>query len=215
MQTNTIIDLPTAILGFMQVGFTSVGLYFIIRIIFSKNKLCGNLALLGSTFILLGYTFKACWQLIQAVSGEDKPSLNNSLYIFLSAGFICLAFSLYRSQRRVEAMKLSHIWTIPLFLVGIAWAVSGYVGFFTNNRAWFFILLWVGTFANVLLLLQLIYRSLKPQPNWLSAGLFILNLIIIFMFIKNNNQDVSSQIKIMFGQAGFAAASWLLLKKER
>jgi hypothetical protein len=217
MQTKDIIDLPLAVQDFMPIALFATGLFFIARMISRKNKMCGILAYFGGLLITLGGSFKAVWKLIQGFGGNDIPVLSNSLFVLLSAGFICVAFALWRSQRRVEAMNLAHVWTTPVALVAVAWAVAGYVGFFTNSRAWFFILLGITTSANVALLLQLIYRALKPAPIYLAVGLFIVNLIVIFTVAGNSNQDVTfqwfKQAMITLGQASFAIGAWLLLKK--
>ncbi len=217
MQTKDIIDLPLAVQDVMQVVLFASGLFFIALMVSRKNKMCGILAYAGGILIIVGGVFKTIWKLIQAFGGNDIPGLNNSFFVLLSAGFIFLAFALWRSRRRVEAMNLSHVWTTPLVLAATVWAVAGYVGFFTHGRAWFFILSGVTTLANVALLLQLIYRSLKPSPTYLAVGLFIVNLIVLFAVTGNPAQDVSSQwvrqIMTTFGQASFAIGSRLLLKK--
>lgn len=181
--------------------------------------MCGNLAFFGGVFVAVGYTFKSVWKLLRAVGGEDKPFLNNSFYVFLSAGFICLAFALWRSQRRVEAMRLSSVWMFPIVFVAVVWAVAGYVGFFTDSYAWFYILLSAAILANIVLLLQLIYRSLKPTPFWLAASLLIFNLIVVLSVAKNTNSSLSLQginpIIVIFGQGSFAFASLLLAKRKQ
>ncbi len=214
MPTKETVDFPTALLDFLQVAMLASGLFFVFRMVWQKNKMCGNLALFGGFLVTLGGILNAFGTLTKALSGEDKPFFNNSLLVFHAAGIICAAFALYKSQRRDEAMNLSHVWTIPLFLIAIVWAVSGYDGFFTGSRDWFFILFTVTISANTALLLQLIFRSLKPKPNWIAAGLFIANLIVIFALINNPNKDFVYQLKVLLGQGSFAVAAWLLLKKK-
>jgi hypothetical protein len=218
MQTTEIIEFSGALQSVLQTVLFSAGLFFIFRLIYAKNKMCGTLAFLGGILITLGETLKAL-QLISIASGfGDKPNFGNSLLVFLPAGLICVVFALRRSGRRDEAMNLSHVWTIPLFLIAVVWAVAGYSGFFTTGKAWFYILLGAAGSANMVLILQLLGRSLKSSPIWLAVGLFIVNLIVILSFYKNMNPDavlqVFNQNLLTFGQASFAAGSWLLLKKE-
>ncbi len=218
MQTTEIIELPGALQSVLQTILFSAGLFFIFRLIYAKNKMCGTLAFLGGILITLGETFKAL-QLISIASGAgDKPSFGNSLLVFLPAGLICVVFAFWRSGRRDEAMNLSHVWTFPLFLIAIVWAVAGYIGFFTDGKAWFYILLGAAVLANIVLILQLLGRSLKPSPVWFAVGLFIINLIIILSFYKSMNPDLGlqtfSQTLLTLGQGSFAGGAWLLLKKE-
>jgi hypothetical protein len=214
MPTIEPVNLPSVFFEFLQVALFAIGMFFIFKLIWQKNKMCGNLALFGGMFSILGGGLKVFGLFVKVLSGEDKPFFINSLLVFYSAGLICTAFALYKSQRRDEAMNLSQVWTVPVLLVAIVWAISGYSGFFTGNRDWLFILLAVTVSANTVLLLQLILRSLKPKPDWIAAGLFIANLIVIFALVGDNNQGFLYRLKTMLGQGSFAAASWLLLKKE-
>jgi uncharacterized membrane protein len=218
MQTKEIIEFPVVLQSVLQTILFSVGLFFIFKLVYAKNKMCGTLAFLGLILITLGGTFKVLQLISIAADAGDKPSLGNSLLVFLSAGLIFFVFALRRSGRRDEAMNLSHVWTFPLFLVAVVWAVAGYIGLFTHGKAWFYILLGVAALANIVLILQLLGRSLKPSPVWLAVGLFIVNLIVILSFYKSMNPDSGlqefNQLLLTCGQASFAGASWLLLKKE-
>jgi hypothetical protein len=218
MQTTEIIEFSDALQSVLQVGLFSIGLFFIFRLIYAKNKMCGALAFLGGVLITLGETLKALQIISITSSGGDKPNFGNSLLIFLPVGLICVVFAFWRSGRRDEAMNLSRVWTVPLFLIAVVWAVSGYSGFFTTGKSWFYILLGAAVLANVVLILQLLSRSLKPSPVWLAVGLLIVNLVVILLFYKNMNPNLVlqgfNQNLLTFGQASFAAASWLLLKKE-
>jgi hypothetical protein len=217
MQTTETVDFPLAMHAFLQTALLALGLFFVFRMIYAKNKMCGKLSFAGGLLVTFGGLLKTLQLFSLAASGEDKPNYGNSLLVFLSAGFICIAFALWRSGRRDEAMKLSHVWTIPLVLIAFAWAFAGYTGFFTHSLIWFYVLLAVTITANAAMVLQLLYRSLKPSPVWLGVGLFILNLVIISAYFKNLRQGVNvqefSQTLLTFGQGSFAVASRLLLKR--
>jgi hypothetical protein len=218
MQTKEIIELPMALQSVLQTVLFSTGLFFIFRLIYAKNKMCGSLAFFGLILITLGGTLKALQLTSIALNNGDKPNFGNSLLVFLPVGLICVVFALRRSGRRDEAMNLSQVWTIPLFLISVVWAVAGYSGFFTSGKAWFYILLGVAGLANAVLILQLLSRSMSRSPIWLAVGLFIVNLIVMLSFYKSMSPDSVlqdfNQSLLTFGQAGFAGASWLLLKKE-
>ncbi len=217
MQTKDVIDLPLALQDYVPIVFFAIGLYFLAKMISQKSTNCGNLALVGGFLITLGGVLKATWKLIQALGGEDKPILNNSLFVLLSAGFICVAWALWKSHRRNEAMTDNLVWGVPIFLVATVWAIAGYLGIFTGNRAWFFVLLGITTFANLALLLQLIYRASKAKL-WFATMLFIINLIVILSLSRSADQTVTAQwfkqINTTLAQGSFAFASWILAKNE-
>jgi hypothetical protein len=217
MQTKDVIDLPLALQDYMPIAFVAIGLYFIYKMISQKNINCGYLALVGGILITLGGTFKATWKLIQALGGKDIPFFNNSLFVLLAAGFICVAWALWKSHRRNEAMTNNSIWSVPIFLIAVAWAVAGYVGIYTASRAWFFILLGITTFANIALLLQLIYRASKAKL-WFATMLFVINLIVILGLSRSADQSVTAQwfkqINTTLAQGSFAFASWILANNE-
>jgi hypothetical protein len=218
MQTTEIIEFPTALQSVLQTVLFSAGLFFIFRLTYAKNKMCGILAFVGGVLITLGGTLKALQLISIASNTGDKPTFGNSLLVFLSAGLICAAFALHRSGRRDEAMNLPHVWTVPIVLIAIVWAVAGYSGFFTNGKAWFYILLGVAGLANSVLILQLLSRSMKRSPIWLAVGLLIVNLIIILSFYKSMSPNSAlqefNQSLLSLGHGSFAVACWLLLKKE-
>lgn len=206
------ITLPLAIEDYLPVIFFAVGLYFIAKMIYERNKVCGKLAFLGGFFITLGGFFKASWKLVQALGGADIPFLNNSLFVLLSSGFILLAWALWKSRKDSNR----NIWLVPLILIAGCLGIAGYFGFVKESRAWFFILLGVTSLANLVLLLQLIFRSFQNKL-WLAIVLYLVNLIVIFALSASADQTVTFQwIKqgiTTVSQACFAYASYLLYKK--
>ncbi|NJM52904.1 MAG: hypothetical protein HC846_05625 [Blastocatellia bacterium] len=209
------INLPLAIQDYLPVTLFAVGLFFIAKMISNRNKEAGNLAFFGGVLVTLGGLFKASWKLIQAAGGSDIPFLNNSLFTLMSAGFICLAWAFWKSrQRTTDPIKL---WVVPIVLIALFWLVAGYIGFFTESRAWFFILLGATTLANLALLFQLIHQSFR-QKLWLAVGLFLINLIVIFLLARSSDQTVTLQwVKQLINtvsQFSFAVASWKLLQNQ-
>lgn len=204
-----------ALQDFVPVMFFAAGLFFAAKMIAGKNSAAGNLAYLGGILVTLGGVFKASWKLIQAFGGADIAFLNNSLFTLMSAGFTCLAWALWKS--RGGEKSFAKIFLVPLILIGILWSAAACAGFFTESRAWFFILLGATTLANLTMLFQLIYRSFQNKL-WLAATLFSVNLIVIFVLARTSDQTVTlqwmKQIMNTVSQAAFAAASWILLKKN-
>lgn len=220
MQNQEVMTLSLAMQDFVQIVFAAIGLYYLTRMIFLKNIACGNLSFLGIFFILLGLLSQATWKFFLAVNQTDSLFLNNSLYVFLSAGFICFSWALWKSNRRNEAMTKNSIWGIPIFLFLFVWAVAGYSGlYFGNkfNKIWFTILRQVTVFAQITFFLQLIYYSLSAQL-WFAACLFIVSLIITVSWSYTDQALAtlfSKQYNTTFAQVFFAFAAWILLKKEK
>jgi hypothetical protein len=209
------ISLPLAIQDYLPVALFAVGLFFVAKMISNRNQSAGNLAFLGGVLVTLGGLFKASWKLVQAVGGSDIPFLNNSLFTLMSAGFICLAWAFWQSRQSLSsALK---IWFVPILLIALIWSIAGYFGFFTESRIWFFILLGATTLANLALLFQLIHRAFQNKL-WLAVGLFLINLIVIFLLARSSDQTVTlqwvKQIINTVSQLSFAVASWKLLQNQ-
>ncbi len=203
------ISLPLAIEDYVPVILFAIGLYFIARMIYGRNENCGKLAFFGGSLITLGGLFKASWKLVQALGGADIPFLNNSLFVLLSSGFICLAWALWKSDRKGNA------WLVPVFLITVCLGIAAYFGLAKGSRVWFFILLGATSLANLALLTQLIFRSAQNKL-WVAAGLYVINLLVIFALLSSADQTVTFQwIKqgiTTVSQGCFAVASYLLYK---
>ena len=181
----------------------------------NRNQSAGNLAYFGGVLVTLGGLFKASWKLIQALGGSDIPFFNNSLFALLSAGFICVAWAFW--NRRERELSLSRLLLVPIVLIVIVWSIAGYIGFFTESRMWFFLLLGATTLANLALLFQLLSLSYKTKL-WLAVGLYLLNLLGIFALAGGADQTVTmqwvKQITTTISQLSFAVASWKLLQNQ-
>ena len=200
---------------FLPVALVAVGLFFVAKMIAGRNAAVGNLAFTGGILVTFGGVFKATWKLIQAVGGADISWLNYSLFVLLSAGFIALAWAVWKSRTMETA--IAKIWLPPTILTLILWSIAAYFGFFTDSRAWFFILLAATTLANIALLVQLISRAVKNRL-WLVAALYLFNFLVILALARNTDQTVTmqwlKQILTTFAQLSFAVASLIFYKYE-
>lgn len=209
------ISLSLAIQDYLPVALFAVGLFFVAKLISNRNRMAGNLAYLGGVLVTLGGLFKASWKLIQALGGSDIQFFNNSLFALLSAGFICVAWAFW--NRGEIKLNVSRLLLTPIVLIGIVWSIAGYIGFFTESRMWFFLLLGTTTLANLALLFQLIFLSYKNKL-WLAIGLYLINLVVIFVLARSADQTVTmqwiKQIITTISQLSFAVASWELLQNQ-
>ncbi len=208
------ISLPLAVQDLMLVVFFAIGLFFVGKIVWSECQICGKLAFFGGLLITLGGFFKVCWKLLMASSQTDVPWLNNSLFVLLSNGFICLAWAMWR---RGKENKPTTYWLTPVLLISLSLGTAGYFAFVKETRTWFFVLLGMTTLFSLLVSLQLILRSSKKQL-WLAVGLFIFNSICAVVLGGLGDQTVTMQwVKQgigTFSQGSFALAAWLLHKSE-
>jgi hypothetical protein len=206
------INLGLAIEDYLPVALFAIGLFFVASFISNRNSQAGKLAFIGGVLVTFGGLFKASWKLIQGFGGSDIPFLNNSLFVLLSSGFICVAWAMWKSRNDKSSGSL---WSIPIGLIAILLAIAGYIGFFTESRAWFFILLGATTLANLALLFQLMFYAFRAKL-WLAIGLFIVNLVVIFALTKSADQTVTmqwiKQIITTISQGSFAVASWVLVR---
>lgn len=209
------INLPLALQDFIPVAIFAVGLFFVAKTVWQKNKTAGKLAFLGGVLVTLGGLFKASWKIVQALGGSDLPLLNNSLFVLMSAGFICLAWAFWK--RFSGETGFSKILLIPAVLIGLVWSIAAYFAFLAESRACFFILLGATTLGNLALLFQLIFNSVK-NGLWLALGLFLVNFVIIFVLTRTSDQTVTlqwfKQILNTFSQTAFALAAYLLWQNE-
>lgn len=210
-----VISLPLAIQDYLPVALFAIGLFFVAKLISNRNTQAGNLAYFGGVLVTLGGLFKASWKLIQALGGNDIPFFNNSLFACLSAGFICVAWAFWNRGER--ELSLNRLLFVPVVLIVIVWSIAGYIGFFTESRMWFVLLLGTTTLANLALLFQLISLSYKNKL-WFVVGLYTINLLGIFALAGGADQTVTmqwiKQITTTISQLSFAVASWKLLQNQ-
>jgi hypothetical protein len=206
----TEISLPLALEDFLLVIFFAIGLYFVAKTVSRECAVCGKLALFGGLLITLGGFFKVCWKLILATTQNDIAWLNNGLFVWLSCGFICLAWALWRSRKKNNRTVS---WLAPLILIGLTVGVAAYFAFVKETRAWFFILLGITTLFNLFVSFQLIFRSVQNKL-WLAVGLFVFNMICFLSLGAMGDQTVAlqwaKQIIGTFSQASFAFGAYLL-----
>jgi len=208
------ISLALALEDFLPVVLFALGLFFVARMIAAQNKTAGNLAYTGGVLITLGGVFKVFWKVIQAVGGGDIFWLNDSLFVLMSAGFVCSAWALWRSSKPNSVVA---VWLAPLILIAVFWTIAAYFGFVRSSRVWFFVLLGATTVFNIWLCGQLIFRSAK-NGLWFAAALFATNIICAVLLSRMSDQTITlqwiKQIINTISQGAFALAAWFLYTKS-
>ena len=202
--------LSLALVDFLPVAFTTIGLYFIFRMVAHINPAQGNVAALGATLTVAGGFFKALWKLLMASSGGtiDINWMEDGLFVFMAPGYTLLAWSVWQTVRAVQGKKTFHTWLAPIIIIAIMFAGSFYL--YTSNPtspAWERILLSVMVLATVItgiLLIVFGFRQKLPLAGWL----FIINLVGIFLLNGLARMD-DQTIALQWIEESINTVSWL------
>jgi hypothetical protein len=212
--------LSLALEDFAPVIFSSVGLYFVSRMVGNVNARLGQMALIGFILVSVGGFLKAIWKLTMAAT-ETRVNIvwfDKGMFIWMSAGFILLAFALwFMSEIHSGKRRPNRIWPGPAVVLGLSLVAILFTGFpdLTVNT-WRFILLGVMTVGNVVLVVLLIQQARYNNLNTM-AWLFLANIVIVFVLsglARVSEQSIplqwTEQLLNTFGQGAFAYGAWKL-----
>ncbi|MBK9927253.1 MAG: hypothetical protein IPP66_18445 [Anaerolineales bacterium] len=199
-----------ALVDFLPIVFTAVGLFAITRIVAHVNSLQGKVAFYGTLLTLAGGIFKALWKLIMASSNStvDIQWMEKSLFVLMAPGYVLVAWSVWQTMRAAQGKRSFHAWAPPLTLIGVVFTTSAYL--FVKqpvSPAWERVLLSVMVLATLftgVFLILFSFRQGLPSAGWL----FILNLIGIFLLnglARLDNQPITLQ----WIEEGINIIAWL------
>jgi len=202
--------LSLALVDFLPVLFTAIGLYFIFRMVKHINIEQGNVALLGAILTVAGGFFKAVWKTFIASSGGaiDIDWMENGLFVWMAPGYTLLLWSVWQTVRTVQGKKTFNVWIPPVIFIALMFAGSYYL--FTSNPAspaWERVLLSVMVLATVItgiLLIVFGFRQKLPLTGWL----FIINLVGIFLLNGLARMDEQT-IALQWAEESINTISWL------
>ena len=202
--------LSLALVDFLPVTFTAMGLYFIYRMVAHIHPMQGNVTALGAILTVAGGFFKALWKLLMASSGGsiDINWMEDGLFVFMAPGYTLLAWSVWQTVRRVQGKKTFNTWLAPVVIIAVMFAGSYYL--YTSNPtspAWERILLSVMVLATVItgiLLIVFGFRQRLPLAGWL----FIINLVGIFLLNGLARMDEQT-IALQWIEESINTVSWL------
>ena len=202
--------LSLALVDFLPVLFTAIGLYFIFRMVKHIHNEQGNVALLGAILTIAGGFFKALWKTFMASSGGsiDIDWMENGLFVWMAPGYTLLLWSVWQTVRSVQGKKTFNIWIPPIIFIVLMFAGSYYL--FTSypaSPAWERILLSVMVLATIItgiLLIVFGFRQKLPMAGWL----FIVNLVGIFLLNGLARMDEQT-IALQWTEESINAISWL------
>jgi hypothetical protein len=217
METYT---LGLALEDFLPVIFSSIGLYFVSRMVKNVNPRLGQMATIGWILVTIGGFLKATWKLTMALTNSQTNIawFDKGMFMWMSVGFTLLAFALwFVSEIRSGKRQPNRIWLGPAIVLVLSFAAILFTGFpdLTVNT-WRFILLGVMTIGNVVMVILLIQQARYNNLNKM-AWLFLVNIVIVFVLsglARIPEQTIplqwTEQLLNTFGQGAFAYAAWKL-----
>lgn len=212
--------LSLALEDFIPVIFSSIGLYFVSRMVGNINTRLGQMATIGWILVTIGGFLKATWKLVMALTQAQTNIVwfDKGMFIWMAAGFTLLAFALWLiGEIRSGKRQPNRIWLGPAIVLGLSLFAIFFTGFpDVTINTWRFILLGVMTIGNVVMVVLLIQQARANNQN-LLAVLFLVNIVIVFILsglARIPEQSIplqwTEQLLNTFAQGAFAYAAWKL-----
>ena len=208
-----------ALEDFIPVIFSSIGLFFVSRLVGRVDGRLQQMATAGWLLVTTGGFLKASWKLTMALTGgqTDIVWMDKGMFMWMAVGFTLLATALWYFDENADPAK--RIWLIPSIILGLTFAATLFTGFpnFEINT-WRFILLGVMTLANVFMVVLLIQLARKKKLNT-AALLFLGSIVIVFILsglARIPDQTIplqwTEQLLNTAAQGAFAYAVWTVYK---
>lgn len=210
-----------ALVAFLPVLLSALGLFVLARMLKRKNEIIGELAFTGALLMTIGNLLGAIAKLLNATKGTDPEGMSRAAFLLLAPGAVCLAWALWQGLRD-SAAKASggSVWLTPLFLNAGLLALTAATKLVRGGRAWVTLLLTVLTVAGVAAGVQLARRALQHQ-QFVVAGLFLLSLVMSLTLHRMGDESQSlattewaKQISNTIAQGALAIATLKLFKIE-
>jgi hypothetical protein len=197
-----------ALVDFLPVIFTAVGMYFIVRMVSHINATQDKAAAIGAALIVTGGFLKAVWKLVMAFSGYDIRWMDDGMFAWMASGYTLLAWSIWQTVRVLRGKKMFNAWLIPAIIIVLMLASSFYFHTFSpDSPTWKRILLSLMVLASSITSVLFIIFAFR-QKLFLAGALFIFNLIIIF--VMNGLARMPEQtITLQWMEESINSVSWL------
>lgn len=154
-----------------------LGFVYLSRMIARVNRECTNLALIGLTLITVGWIAETLWKILFAFTDYNLRFLDNSFYILLAPGMICLGWALWNSFRATGNVP---IWVVPVIMIVVAEGAAIIRALSKGGIGWFLVLLSTTCVVFLAINFQLIWESLRRGFKQL-AMLFIATSILLIL----------------------------------
>lgn len=197
----------------------AAGLLFIARMLAQTSKLVGELAYASFVFIAGNAALIALTKLFMAFHGVPGAQVKSGSEALLAAGFIGLAWALWRGLRTQTAeLTAGSVWLTPLFINALVLGTAMALKMLRWGRAWFWLLAGAAIVGSILTFLQLARRAQE-------RGLLLLALVFVLSFaaalaqvgLLHSAAQMPPWIEPfcrVIAQSAFAAAAWQLRKAE-
>lgn len=202
--------LSLALLDYLPVILTAIGLIVIVRMVAHINATQGKVAMIGTVLTAGGGAFRATWKLLMAASNGTRDIfwLEDGLFVLMAPGYTLLAWSVWQTVRIAQGKRSLHAWYPPFVVIVVMFSISVFL-FITqpDSPAWERVLLSIMVLATLITGIFLILFAFRQKLR--AAGwLFILNLAGIF--ILNGLARIGDQtIPLQWIEEGVNTISWL------
>lgn len=166
--------------GASVAAFLSVlGFVYLTRMIARINRKCTNLALIGLLFISLGWIAEVLWEILVVFMDYNFRFLNNSFYIFLAPGMVCLGWALWNSFR---ARGNVPIWVVPVIMIIVIEGATLIRAISKGGKNWLFVVLAATSVVFLAINFQLTWESFQRGFKGLALLFIVTSLLTIVHF---------------------------------
>ncbi len=207
------LTIPLALSTMAAAVLSVFGFVYLSRMIARVNQECTNLALIGLTLITAGWVAETLWNLLFAFTHYNFRFLDNSFYIFLAPGIICLGWALWNSFRATGNVP---IWVVPVIIIIVVEGAVIIRALSKGGIGWFLVLLTATSSIMVIVNLQLVWESLRRGLKLLALLFTLTNILLIIQYglirwmIASELSAWLIQLNSILMWGCFAYASWRL-----
>ena len=202
--------------GASVAAFLSVlGFVYLTRMIARINRECTNLALIGLILVSLGWIAEVLWEILVVFTDYNFRFLDNSFYILLAPGMICLGWALWNSFRATGNVP---IWVVPVIMIIVIEGAALIRALSKGGKGWLWVVLSATYFVFLAINFQLTWESFRRGFKGLSlffvitSGLIILHYGLIRWWLPSAISLWMIQLSGVMMWACFAYAAWRLSK---
>lgn len=206
--------IPLAVVDFLPVILSGLGMFFIARLITRLDRNCGRLASLGFLLVTLGGLLNAIGKLIFALTELHAPVLQHSRFMLLAPGLVLLAWAVWKTFH--SGPGGTPVWVVPVIIIVVSCGAAAISALSKGGQRWFFILLGLATVANTVAGSLLMWQALRRGLTLLGI-LFVFHLVTILFqasLVYLPNQTIAlqwiEQMNNTVSWAAFAYAAWEL-----
>ena len=166
--------------GASGAAFLSVfGFVYLSRMIARINRECTNLALIGLILISLGWIAEVLWEILVVFTDYNFRFLDNSFYIFLAPGMVCLGWALWNSFRATGNVP---IWVAPVIMIIVIEGAALIRGLSKGGKGWLWVVLAATYIVFLAINFQLTWESFRRGFKRLSLLFAITGALIILHY---------------------------------